>query len=81
MIRKGYAIVDGWFVVPYSGRDLSTVHIGFGVDPHIGWHPAFLDYHEGQRVAKIRVARVPAAQRVPAWLRIDGIPAKIGTVT
>jgi hypothetical protein len=78
VIRGAFAIVDGWFVVPYGGRDLSTVHIGFGPDP--AWHPAFLDYHGDQRVAKVRVGAIPAARRVPVWLRVDGAQERVGTI-
>lgn len=43
-------IVDGWLVVPYSGPELVPVAILIGGDRC----PAFLDWHGGERVAKIR---------------------------
>lgn len=59
-------IADGWFCVPYDGHDLSSVEIGDGTT----WYPAFLDFHKGQRVAKIRVPQ--GMQNGLVKLRVNG---------
>lgn len=48
-------ISDGWLCVPYAGDDTAIVYLSVtarGGEPE--WVPAFLDYVDGQRVAKIR---------------------------
>ena len=69
---------DGWLVVPYGGDDLATVHIAVGNDAQV-WIPAFLDYVDGQRVAKVR-ARVIPERPTWVWLRINGDVTKVGNV-
>jgi hypothetical protein len=41
---------DGWLRVPYTGPEITLIEIGLSGD----WHPAFLDWAGGQRVAQIR---------------------------
>lgn len=58
------ALRDGWLCVPYAGDDAAIVYLSVtarGGEPE--WVPAFLDYVDGQRVAKIRP---PAAPPYPA---------------
>jgi hypothetical protein len=59
---------DGWLVVPYSGHDLSRVYIAAGSRPE-EWHPAFLDWADGQRVAKIRPPDF-TGNPVAIWLKV-----------
>ncbi|MGH3439516.1 MAG: hypothetical protein ACRDRN_24050 [Sciscionella sp.] len=66
-------IRDGWLITPYAGHDLAQVHIA--VSGAEGWHPAYLDWSDGARVAKIR----PVGHgRV--WLRVDGEVTAVGYV-
>lgn len=44
-------IVAGWLVVPYDGGERVALHIS--TQPDV-WLPAYLDYDNGQRVAKVR---------------------------
>jgi hypothetical protein len=65
----GPQLHQGWLVVPYDGDDLSLVEIGVGDQ----WVPAFLDWVDDQRVAKIRPSRLEAATgTVYVSLRVDG---------
>lgn len=69
---------DGWLIVPYTGSDLARVHVAVGNEPQV-WQPAFLDWVEGQRVAKVRARNLPErAQRV--WLRVGDEITQAGTV-
>lgn len=61
-------IEDGWLVVDCpAAADPVPVEIGIGDD----WQPAFRDYHDGQRVAKIRPP-ADVAPRSTVWLRVGG---------
>jgi hypothetical protein len=72
-------IRDGWIITPYAGRDLSRVHISIGNEPVV-WLPAFLDWVDGQRVAKVRARAVPEG-RSKVWLRVNGDITQVGAVT
>lgn len=69
---------DGWLVTPYEGHDLAQVHMSVGDEPRV-WLPAFLDWVDGQRVAKIR-ARVLPGRRTKVWLRVNGSVSQVGAV-
>lgn len=48
-------VVNGWLMVgPYTGHDTEVVRINVAGDGYDKSIPAFLDRHEGERVAKIR---------------------------
>lgn len=49
-------VLNGWLTVRYDGSERLAVHIS--TEPDV-WVPAFLDYLDGVRVAKIRVSAVP----------------------
>jgi len=60
---------DGWLTVPYNGPDIARVHIGVGTAGSVEWTPAFLDWVDGVRVAKIR----PPETGGPVWLKANGV--------
>jgi hypothetical protein len=76
-------IADGWLVVPYDGDERATVEIS--VEPDVcsrdlrvtqEWLPAYLDYTDGKRVAKIRP---PAGlTSVTVSLRVNGSTSTVG---
>lgn len=61
-------IVDGWLEVPCDGSERALVEISAD---SVTWLPAFLDYVDGRRVAKVRP---PAGALTPAAVavRING---------
>lgn len=63
---------NGWLCVNYDGHDLAVVRIGVAEGQEQPRHmvPAFLDYVDGQRVAKIR--HTPMGKRVRVWLTFNG---------
>lgn len=71
-------IRDGWIVTPYSGHDLARVHISVGNEP-VEWLPAFLDFVDGQRVAKVRARGLPE-RATWVWLRVNEDVRKVGSV-
>jgi hypothetical protein len=73
-------LANGWLVVPFAGPEMARVEIGTGRHRADIWRPAYLDFHDGQRVAKVRP---PAAtgQPVQVWTRINGVVAHAGHVT
>ncbi len=67
-------LTDGWLVVPYRGPDMATVHLAVGGE----WRPAFRDWHNGQRVAKVRP---PVTRgRVSVRLSVDGQITDLGWI-
>jgi hypothetical protein len=67
-------LTDGWLEVPYRGRDMATVHMAVAGE----WRPAFRDWHDGQRVVKVRP---PATHgRVSVRLSVDGQITDLGWV-
>lgn len=67
-------VADGWVCVPYTGPDLATVHLAVaaGPEPADGeWRPAFLDWLDGERVAKIRTTP-DLPRRLRVWRRVNG---------
>lgn len=69
-------IVNGWLVVPYAGSDRVAVHIS--IEPYV-WLPAFLDYIDGERVAKVRVA-APAGTILKMRLRAGSAETAFPTI-
>lgn len=64
----------GWLTIPYSGHDLAKVEIDTGQ----GWRPAFLDWYDGARVAKIRPPRTTGLVKVR--IRVNGHASDAGRV-
>ena len=76
-------VSDGWLRVSYDGPELVAVYMATGARPPKGedeWKPAFLDWHEGQRVAQIRVHGARPGQVVQVWLKVDGNITNVGSV-
>jgi hypothetical protein len=76
-------VQDGFVVVPCSGD--GNVEIGYsnvvGKKPD-RWYPAYLDYHNGQRVAKIRVPeRLSKVVMYQVYLRDNGLVTKVGKIS
>lgn len=69
-------IVDGWIVVPYSGRDMSKVFISVGGQ----WFPAFLDWVDGERVAQIRVPE-SSGRHLNVKLMVDDVVTSVGRLS
>lgn len=75
-------LADGWLLVPYDGPELAQVRIGTGRREPDEWKPAYLDWHDGRRVAKVRPP-VSSGQPTPVqvWTRLNGVVATAGHVT
>jgi len=76
-------VCDGWLRVPYDGPELVPIYVATGPRTPAGedgWKPAFLDWHEGRRVAQIRVPASRPGQVVKVWLRVDGNITNVGSV-
>lgn len=69
---------DGWLTVHYDGHDLARVHLAVGQQPD-DWKPAFLDWVDGKRVAKIRPPS-PTGKTVGVWLRVGDAVTSNGRV-
>lgn len=67
---------NGWLLVDYSGPELVLIEIGTGTGETI-WKPAYLDWVDGQRVAKIRP---PVTGTTPVWLRCRDVVTRVGRV-
>ncbi|MGI5493894.1 hypothetical protein [Microtetraspora malaysiensis] len=74
-------IRDGWVAVPYDGPELGSIHIAVAQSPaEDNWQPAYLDYVDGRRVAKIRTP-APTGRPVGVWLRVGNTVTSSGKVT
>lgn len=67
----------GWVCVPYSGHDMSQVYIAVGDQEH--WRPAFLDWSNGVRVAKIGEPE-RTGRAVTIWLKVNGSVISAGKI-
>jgi len=63
-------VVDGWIVMPYGGHDTAVVEIGVGNPPI--WQYAYLDWREGERIAKVRLPEEFPTGRTHVQLRMAG---------
>lgn len=72
-----------WLEVPYAGHDLSRVEVGWRVGDGLArpdsWTPAYLDYSDGERVAKVQ-APERLGHAVYVWVRVDGAETSVGRV-
>lgn len=69
---------DGWLLVDYAGPEMATIEVGVGRNEAEVWRPAFLDWVDGKRVAKVRPY---AGDRPVVWLRVNGNSARVGKAT
>jgi hypothetical protein len=79
-IRPDAFLADGWVCMPYTGSDLSRVEISGGSGE---WVPAYLDWHNGDRVAKVRPHTLASADlqgAISVSLRVDGVITSTGRV-
>ena len=68
---------DGWVIAPYSGPEAAEIWIGFGYrEQDIEWLPAFLDYHRGARVAKVRYTGTSR----PVWVKSPDKVKQVGKI-
>lgn len=72
-------MVNGWLVVPYAGPELTTIELATGRGGPGEFRGAFLDYVNGERVAKIRPTE-PVSSRTTVWLRVSGVVTPAGRV-
>jgi hypothetical protein len=71
-------VYEGWICVPYEGADLAKVELAVG-DAR---EPAYLDWANDQRVAKLRPAHVGYPEgTVTVRLYVDGVVSGEGRVT
>lgn len=79
---------DGFIIVPYEGDSQARVEIGLsaliGEEPR-RWYAAYLDYHDGNRVAKVMVPEKEKGLDKPipcnVYIRVNGGVMKAGTVS
>ncbi|MGI5493781.1 hypothetical protein [Microtetraspora malaysiensis] len=77
-MRVTAAVRDGWVVVsPYEGPELAPISIAVGSQE--SWQPAYLDWVDGVRVAKIRTP-APTGRPVQVWLRVGDTVTSAGKV-
>jgi hypothetical protein len=71
------SIFNGWVTVPYSGHELAPVYIA--IDDREDWKPAFLDWENGKRVAKVRP---PSSTGKPmsVWIKANGYISSAGRI-
>jgi len=70
-------IRDGWLVVPFSGNEFDPVHMAVGNQSPKDWKPAFLDWLDGHRVAKIRPPE-RTGRALGVWLRVGSNVTHLG---
>lgn len=58
---------SSWIIVDCDASDLTEVFIAVGRPDN--WHPAFRDWEDGVRVAKIRIPKDAPVGRQPIFLR------------
>lgn len=69
-------MVDGWLVVPYPRPNSDFARVALAVtnmrEPTGGeWKSAFLDYDQGERVAKARFPDLLGPTSM-VWMRVNG---------
>jgi hypothetical protein len=72
-------VINGWLVVDTDAPDRADVQIALFTQQSKAFVPAFRDYEDGKRVAKIRVGG--ASGRAVVYLRVDGAETMAGNLT
>ena len=72
-------LVNGWLVVDTDAPDRADVQIALFTSKSKAFVPAFRDYEDGQRVAKIKAG--DASGRAVVYLRVDGSETMVGSLT
>lgn len=70
-------VLGGWLLVPYHGADTALVELTVG-NVAVA---AYLDWHDGTRVAKVRPAAlglVDGQGPVTVGVRVDGVTIETG---
>lgn len=58
-------LLDGWLILPFQGAELATIE--FKIEDEV--FPAYLDFHGGQRIAKVRPpANWDRSKLVELWI-------------
>ena len=74
----------GWIMAAYNGDDMSIVELSLGRGSPTQFVPAFLDNHEGQRVAKVRPHAFPdlvPRSNYTVFLKVNGGITEAGMIT
>lgn len=72
-------IVNGWLIVDTDAPDRAIVEIALFTKQSKAFVPAFRDYENAKRVAKIKVG--DATGRAVVYLRVDGAESMAGSLT
>lgn len=71
-------IIDGWVVVDIEASEYARIEIGLLNGNSKAFSPAFFDYVDGKRVAKVRPNGV--AGRTVVYLRVNGVDTMAGNL-
>jgi hypothetical protein len=71
-------IVNGWLVIDLDASDQTSVEIAIFSNNAKAFLPAFRDYENGKRVAKVRVGS--ANGRAVVYVRVDGVESMAGNL-
>jgi hypothetical protein len=72
-------IVDGWLIIDTNAPDRADIQIALFTSQSKAFVPAFRDYENGQRVAKIKAGN--ATGRAVVYVRVDGAESMAGSLT
>lgn len=72
-------LVDGWLVVSCDAHDHAQVWLSVGDREPGEWRPAYRDWLDGAKVAKVRAPSGPGKVRV--WIRVGDRETRVGSVT
>lgn len=71
-------IINGWLVIDTDAPDRALVEIALFTKNTKAFLPAFRDYEDGKRVAKIKVG--DATGRAVVYVRVDGAETMAGNL-
>ncbi len=71
-------IIDGWMVIDTDAGDHAVIEIAVFTGSSKAFIPAFRDYHDNKRVAKIRLQQVQG--RAVVYVRVDGVETMAGNL-
>ena len=72
-------IINGWLVIDTDAPDQANVEIALLTKNTKAFFPAFRDYEDNRRVAKIKAEG--ASGRAVVYVRIDGVETMAGNLT